>query len=432
MSFEYKTLEQISAMSEEEQKAYSVAQIEHTKKLQEKTELAIKELQEKQADKALIEGFEEQLKKYKSEIERLSLDVKAIAENPINTIERKTLRALIEEHSETIKAIKSDKGGSKPLNFEVTKATMNASDIDSGEDFATMLPGVFRKPVRRTRILDKFRRRPISTEYIKYLEQDVVTRDAKFVVACAPSTHNTKLTWKVRQLTLAKVRDFVNVCIDMLADYDFVYGEIYNLLNESLDLKIEQELLLGASTDPEDLLSIDSISSEFNPANPLADFTNSFAFANLEQLVDSMQAQIAIFGQLNAWQADTVIMNYADFIKYRNLKDEMGNKIIHTVAENTQSGLETRYYIAGLEVLTSPIVSQNTLYVFDSTKGVFFDRMRKEVNIAYENREFFEQEIATIKAVQRLQFHVATIDRDAFMKCSDVAAAIAAITSTPS
>jgi len=56
------------------------------------------------------------------------------------------------------------------------------------------------------------------------------------------------------------------------------------------------------------------------------------------------------------------------------------------------------------------------------------DRMGATVEMAYENNDNFEHEVVTIKAVERLQFHVPTIERDAFMKCSDIATALGLIT----
>jgi len=184
-------------------------------------------------------------------------------------------------------------------------------------------------------------------------------------------------------------------------------------------------LLLGTSAATTDLLSIDSIASEFNPANALANFSlasgTPFQDANLEQLVDAMGAQISIFGEENAWMADTVIMNFKDFVNYRNLKDANGNKLIHTLSD----GFAT---IAGMRVVTSPIVVADTLYVFDSTQGEILDRQLLTVKTSYENGTNIEHETVTFVAVERLQFHVPIIQRDAFMKCSGVAAAIALIT----
>jgi hypothetical protein len=336
----------------------------------------------------------------------------------------KGLRAYIEENSEILKGIKERNVNAKQLEFTI-KGTQGATDIGQRDDYATFLPGTIRKPVRRTRILDLFRRKKVSTEYIKYREENVVTRDAKFVVACATSTHNTKKTWQNRTVELAKIRDIVDICLDMLSDYDFVESEIYQLITESVQLKADYELLLGASSTATDMLSIDSISSEFNPANVLAPFSGAFEDANIEQLVDAMAAQINIFGQENMWMADTVIMNYRDFILYRNLKDANGNKLIKTLSDGTAT-------IAGLTIVTSPIVPANEIYVFDSTQGEILDRQSLTVKTSYENRDNIEHEMVTIVAVARLQFHVAMINRDAFMKSSDVAAAIAAITNTPS
>jgi hypothetical protein len=39
-----------------------------------------------------------------------------------------------------------------------------------------------------------------------------------------------------------------------------------------------------------------------------------------------------------------------------------------------------------------------------------------------------DHEVVTVKAVERIQFHVPTVERDAFMKCSDIATAIGLIT----
>ena len=80
-----------------------------------------------------------------------------------------------------------------------------------------------------------------------------------------------------------------------------------------------------------------------------------------------------------------------------------------------------------MQIVTSPLVAPNTLYVFDSTKAQILDRQQMTVEFAYENRENFETETVTVKAVERLQFHVPIIERDAFMKCTDISAAITAI-----
>lgn len=323
----------------------------------------------------------------------------------------KSIRALLTEKKSLVDKLKENHEGT--IKFEVAKASHNSDDINSGEDYAEMESGTNRKPFRKFSILDTFRRRPINKEFLKYREEDVVTRDGKVVVKCATSTHNTKKTWIVRSTEVGKVRDMTDICIDMLDDYDFVEGEIKELVEQGVTSREEIEIFNGTG----DILSIDTIASEFAHGNVLAPFTNKFQDANLEQLADAMAGQIAVFGQENKWQCDTLLMNYTDFIVYRNLKDKNGNKLIHTLSDKVAT-------IAGMMVVTSPLVASNECYVYDSEQAVILDRKAIAVDMFYENKDNAEHEMVTVKAVKRLQFHVKNIDRDAFMKCTDITQAL--------
>ncbi len=416
--FKEKTQEEIDKMTPQEVDVYKAEKAKHDTSLRkQEIDEAIKEALKSQASKEEIETLTKKQTEVIKEIEEIGLAMKLLNEN--KSVGNEGLKKYIQENSEVLKNIKANKSNAAMLDITL-KGSEVATDITGRDDYAMIMPGTIRKPVRKTRILDLFKRKKVSTEYIKYREENVVTRDAKFVVACATSTHTTKKSWIMRTVELAKIRDIIDICIDMLDDYDFVESEMRELIEESVKLKADYELLLGASATATDMLSIDSIASEFDPANVLAPFTASFQDANLEQLVDAMAAQISVFGQENSWMADTVLMNFTDFVKYRNLKDDNGNKLNHTLSDNVAT-------IAGMRVVTSPIVTANTLYVFDSTRGFILDRQMLTIKTSFENRDNIEHETVTLVAVERLQFHVALIDRDAFMKSSDVTAAIAAI-----
>ena len=64
----------------------------------------------------------------------------------------------------------------------------------------------------------------------------------------------------------------------------------------------------------------------------------------------------------------------------------------------------------------------------DSRKGQILDRQGVTVEFSYENNDNFEHEIVTVKALQRIQFFVPLVHQDAFMKCTDIATALTAIT----
>jgi len=352
----------------------------------------------------------------KSKFVELESAVAGLKESAKNApAKKKSLVDLIKEKAEKISdVVKSGKG-----KVEIAlKAQQNPSDIGDRDDYATFLPGTINKPVRATRIIDLFRRVSVSTEYVKYREQNVVTRDAKVVVACATSTSDTKTTWVNRTVQIQKIRDFVDICIDMIDDYSFVASEVEQLVNESVKLKEEAEILLGTGN----ILSIDGIASEFDPANVLAPFSNAFQSATLAELTAAMKAQIYTFGQENAWDADTIVMNYNDFVKFMHQKNSEGDYLLPNFVMAGDGILN------GMKIVTSPLVTANTLYVFDSTKGEILDRQGATLELSYENNDNFEHEIVTMKVVERLQFHVAQINQDAFMKCTDIATALTAIT----
>ena len=376
-----------------------------------------------EAVKALNEGKTEEMRLLGENMKTVMLAMKSLGEKGVKSDVQKGLKQYIMDNSEVLKQIKANRETAhKGFSFEVDKASQGATDIGGRDYLGTIEPGIENKPVRKTTILDLFGRTPVSTEYLHYWEQDVVTRDAKFVIACATSTSNTKTTWAKRTVELAKLRDLVDICIDMLEDYAFVEGAINELINESIALKAEYELLLGASAVATDMLSIDFISSEFNPANVLADFSTAIQAPTIGDLVTCMKAQIFTFGQQNKWQADTIIMNYTDMVTYLLAKDLDGNYLF----PNFVFGATDQ--IAGMRIVTSPLVAQNTLYVLDSTKGKILDRKRTTVTASFENKDNIEHELMTLVAVERLQFHVRLINRDAFMKCSDIAQAITDIT----
>ena len=332
-----------------------------------------------------------------------------------NENKAKSLVEQLKEKSSEIKQLVANKSGVVKLEI---KAQQDPSDFVGRDDYAQLLPGTVKKPVRAPRILDLFRRQPTSTEYVKYREENVVTRDASVVVACATSTSTTKKTWQMRTVQIQKIRDFVDVCIDMIEDYAFVSAEVEQLLNESIKLKEEAEILLGSGN----ILSIDGISSEFDAANVLAPYTAAFDSPTLAELTAAMKAQIYTFGDENAWEADTIVMNHNDMVKFMHQKNADGDYLLPNFIYQNGGILN------GMRIVTSPLVAANELYVFDSTKGVILERQGAQLEMSYENNDNFEHEIVTLKAVERVQFHVSTIEQDAFMKCTNIATALTAIT----
>lgn len=350
----------------------------------------------------------------------LESSINAIKENnktnaPVAT---KSIKDMIVEKADALKNLIKQKSGVVSLTLKAQIDPINLGTL-RGDVYGQLINETFDIPYRsETRITDLFRKTNVDTEYIKYREQKSVTRDAGVVVNCATNNTDTTVVWQTKTVQIAKVRDYVDVCIDMMDDYSFVTSEIENLVSSSIRLKADSAVLQGTS----DIVSIDSISSIFDPANVLAPFTGAFTSATLAELTGAMKAQIYTFGQEMAYDADTIIMNYNDWVKFMHQKNANGDYLLPNFVASGDSVLN------GMRVITSPLVSPNSLYVMDSRKGQILDRQGVTVDFSYENNDNFEHEIVTVKALQRIQFFVPLVHQDAFMKCTDIATALTALT----
>ena len=387
-----------------------------------------KEINENKADKKDLPNMEEELKGLakNKDLETIKKamkeqgDVLAKLETAGGGVPKVNgVRKELNAKKESIEKMVSAKNG----NVEMTvKATHDSVDVGDRDFYAEEESGTTRKPFRSFKISQLFNRRPLTKEFLKYREEDTVTRDGNVVVRCATATDNTKKTWALRTVEVAKIRVLTDICEDMMDDYDFVEGEINELVTQTANAKEETELLTGAGDGlAGTYLSIDTISSEFNHANALAPYTESFQAPTLAELTDSMRAQITTFGQENMWNPNVILMNYNDKVKFKHEKNADGDYLLpHFISTNGD-------VLNDMIIVTSPLVAPNELYVMDTTQAVILDRKTTEVSMFFENKDNAEHEMVTVKALKRSQFHVKQINRDAFMKCSDIEAALEAI-----
>jgi len=381
----------------------------------------LKDLEAKGASKADVTAVEKQMVEIDKTSKAILTKLEEQGAELIKLQERgtgvnvNTIKQAVKTNKEAIDNVKD-----KRVSFEVK--SFGYANISGRDELTPVEAGNLDKPFRKQSVVDIFKRKPINKEYFKYRETNTVTRDAKVVVACAPSVHSTGKDWIIRTVELAKIREWTEVCQDMMDDYDFVEGEIKDLVKQGVNSKEEQELLGTGDGTNNTYTSIDVISSEFSADNALAPFTKSFKTPTLAELTDAMKAQISVFGQNNSWNADTILMNYSDFVKYKHEKNANGDYLIPNYIDQNGQVLN------GMRIVTSPLISANTLYVFDSTKGTIYDRQKTEVTMSYDNKDNFEHEMVTIKALKRSQLIVKNINRDAFMKCTDIASSLTAIT----
>ena len=256
--FTRKTAEEISKLNEVEINDYHTALEKHREEKEAELNKSISE-KANASDVAELKALVEGLKV--SEFEAMKSTLKAQGKEMaklVEQVETQTEKEGISFTAAVLKGLKENesnlqdvlKNGSGTVKLEI-KASQSAADIASGTDFATMESGVGQIATRQALMKSLFPVQAISTEYLKYNDQETIVRDAKNVAGCASSTHNSKITWQVRTLQISKVRDFVDICVDMIDDYDFVEGEIRNLVSTDVALKVDQQLLLGTGVYPE-------------------------------------------------------------------------------------------------------------------------------------------------------------------------------------
>lgn len=432
-----KTEAEIEAMSFEERKAYRKAEVDaqikaYEAKLQPELDAINAKIAEgKNVDalKAEVEGLETKMNTFIAKMNAFALQMEAAGERKLGSKGGENIESILKSNEDKIKKMIAKELKSFDFDIDVAKATQTASDITSGTDFAQMLPGVGQLPHKKTYIQQRVRVVGTNTEYIKYLDQATVVRDAKNVAACGTTTHTTKLTWQTYTLQQQKVRDFVHICLDMLNDYSFVDAEIRNLITTSIALKVDSQLLGGTGTPPE-LESIDSISSTFSASLSGANYSGLISQPTIIDLVVVAAAQIEFLGSNNFWKANTCYLNPRDYTLIKLYKDQDLNYIksdtIMRVISNANGNLE----IDGVELISHPGVTANELYIFDSTRATIYKRKTATIEMSYENNDNFETETVTVKAYERLNMLVRTVDANAFMHVEDIDAAIAALTAT--
>jgi len=422
MEFVKKSIEEVSAMTAEAQTEYLKAKESF------ESEMKLKELAKVSNLEAKSSENEAKLKAANEEIVKLGTEVAKMKEVKSAPKSKKGLLAAVLESKKT-ELEELVKKGSGSLSIVLDeKATQTYGDIDSGEDFAQFRQGIIDQPVRGVVFKSLFRNTPLSTQFLKYTEQDSVVRDAKNVANCAPVTSLTKETLKVSNIEPVKVKDIITGCTDFINDFPFMEARMRRLLTESVMLKVDQQILLGSGTAPE-TNSIDSVSSEFDAANVACPLTASIQTANYIDLIRGMATQVWELGKQNSFMPDTVIVNNCDWFKLvESDKDANNNYLDNRVV--MQGGSTYVVTMAGLlKVVTSPIVASNTCYVLDSTKGEIIDRQQFTIDIAFENASEWESDLFSMKGAERVNFLVPNEVANAFMKCSDVATAIGAITS---
>lgn len=356
--------------------------------------------------------------------------IEQLKDSGLSKESKDSLKSKLKENDAKIKEfIKAGRGSGKitiEFNAKAGGADQAPTDIAT-HTIGLRVEGIGQLPVRKPFMRDLFPVVNCNLEYIKYIDQETVVRDAQNVATAAASTHTSKLTWKERSIQITNVRDLVDVPVNMLEDYDFVQGELNNLININVQLKIDNGLLKDDGVHP-NLHSVNEVASEFSAANTLGGtitaWSNSVQDPNIFDLVIAMSSQIIALGQDGSYMPNVVLFNTIDRYKSLLIKDANNNYLMPPFVVRLGN---KEYSIDGMIVRSNPNVAANSIYVFDSTKGTIYQRKNAIFEMSYENATNFETEVATLKGYERLNLLIRNVNKNAFMKCTDVQTALVAL-----
>ena len=363
-----------------------------------------------------ISSNKDEVVKLGTEVAKMKEDKKVQKESKV-----KSIVDVISEKSEGLESL-AKKSSKNRVEFEV-KATADYADIDAGLDFAPMRSGITDIVKKQPVFVNLFPRIIYQGEFYKYAEQETVTRAAGNVATCTAVTSTTGETIKTQNISTKKIKDTLKFCSDYANDYGFVQGRLQSLINDSVLFKLDSQILLGSGTGDE-LNSISSYASDFDADNTDAPVGATVKDANYVDLLGAMQTQIFVLGKENGYSPDTAVVNVLDWFKFVNsFKDGDNNYMNYRMT--TIDGVPS---VNGMRVITSPEVAANTCYVFDSTKGQMLMNQSYQTSLAFENDTDWEADLVAMKASVRANLLVEANNQNAFMKCTDVATAITAIT----
>lgn len=251
-----------------------------------------------------------------------------------------------------------------------------------------------------------------SSKYVVYVEQKNPDPNAAGMVAEGTLKPQSDFDLVEVSKEVKKIATYIKVSKEMLADLSFMQGEINAELMELVELKLDEQILLG-----------DGLGSNLEgiDANATAWAAGSFALSiPSANNSDVLRVAIAQIAQAN-FEANGIVLNPADAAALQLTKSTTG-EYTYPVYEPQADGT---IRIKGVPVIENNLVPAGDFYVGDWTKSNLRIREDMNIQVGYVNDDFTKN-LVTILAEMRAVHYVKSNHYGAFVK-GDFATAIAAL-----
>ncbi|EPJ8753863.1 MULTISPECIES: phage major capsid protein [Pseudomonas] len=255
---------------------------------------------------------------------------------------------------------------------------------------AQRLAGVVAPPQRRLTIRDLVAPGQTESNSIEYIRETGFTNNARTVAENTAKPYSD-ITFALTTANVRTIAHLFKASRQMLDDAKALQSYIDGRARYGLNMAEEAQLLYGNGTGA-NLQGLVTVAQLYAPQAGLTVVG--------EQRIDRLRLAL-LQAELADFPSDGIVLNPIDWAAIELTKDGEGRYIIGQPQEGTNAKLWNR-----------PVVSTQAMTQNDFLVGAFklgaqiFDRMEIEVLISTENDKDFENNMATIRAEERLAFAI--------------------------
>lgn len=417
MKFEYKSAEEISKMSAEEQNKYLADKTTHEANVRkDEIEKAVKPVKE---DVAAIKTSQEDSAKdvsaIKEELRSIGEQVKSNTSGMWDNVAEVVEKHITENHEKIKSAFKMH--GKFELDSEVMKAvgivtTANGTlPVALPANYAAERMGVPNVRLRRPNLLDYVNTYNTNQKSLPYIE--AVPGEGDFaVVAEGASKPQLDIDWVTRWAEPQKFAGWIKVTEEAIEDIPRLRDLIVNYLREKHDLFKESQVYAAINTAATAFVTTGGVAG-------------TVVMPTIMDVVNALQLQIINtpnYTDEPDFFGDVVLMNVVDFYKYFGAaKDTFGRPLF----EKGYQGGRTFNYNGFTFVATTRVTAGNII-LMDSTKVDVTTYSPYRVEIGWVNDDFIKNQFV-ILGESRGHIVIKNHDKRAFVKGS-IATILTAIT----
>ncbi len=307
----------------------------------------------------------------------------------------------------------AEKGGLLNLDTKAAGTMLIDTNYSGGTvGLSSLESGLTRIQRRRPFLRSLVNSANTTSKFIAYIEQKNADPGVAGTTAEGAEKTQTDFDLVEASAEVKKITAYIKVSKEMIADIPFMQGEINNELMELVELKLDEQILLGDGL-ASNLPGIDSVATTWAAGT----FAATIPSANNSDVLRVAIAQIA--GQ--NFEANYILLNPADVAAMELTKSTTG-EYTYPMFVPGANGVTT---VKGIPVVESTLVPAGEFYVGDFTKANLRVREDMNVQVGYVNDDFTKN-LMTVLVEMRAAFYVKSNHERAFVK-GEFATAIAAL-----